>query len=76
MDQVIHDSGKIKAASQQYLAPQEEKALVDYLRQGCNNGYPLPIKFVGALAHVIARQPRFLGGDKFDHHTRIGHMPS
>ncbi|KKA24370.1 hypothetical protein T310_1555 [Rasamsonia emersonii CBS 393.64] len=49
-------SRKAKAASQQYLTPQEEKALVDYLLRACKNGYPLPIKYVRPLAHVIARQ--------------------
>lgn len=36
----------------------EEKALVDYLLQACRNGYPLPVKFVRHLAHVIARRRR------------------
>jgi hypothetical protein len=48
--------GKAKAASQQYLTPQEEKGLVDYLLRAYRNGYPLPVKAVRALAHVIARQ--------------------
>ena len=48
-------SRKAKAASQQYLTPQEEKALVEYLLQACRNGYPLPVKAVRTLAYVIAR---------------------
>jgi hypothetical protein len=49
-------SRKAKPASQQYLTPQEEKALVAYLLQllqACRNGYPLPVKAVRALAYVI-----------------------
>jgi hypothetical protein len=51
-------SRKVIAASQQYLAPHEETALVDNLLRACRNGYPLPIKVVRVLAHVIARQRR------------------
>jgi hypothetical protein len=44
---------KVKAASQQYLTPQEEKALVDYLLQACRNRYLLLVKAICALAHII-----------------------
>lgn len=40
-----------KAAKQQYLTPQEEKALVSYALRMSRNGYPLPVKipaFFGA----------------------------
>jgi hypothetical protein len=42
-----------RAAKQQYLSPQEEKALVSYLLRMSANGYPLPVKFAGNLAYVI-----------------------
>ncbi|KAJ5904761.1 uncharacterized protein N7473_001677 [Penicillium subrubescens] len=45
-----------KAANQQYLTPQEEQALVEYVLRLANNGYPLPVKFLRSLALVIARQ--------------------
>jgi hypothetical protein len=45
-----------KAARQQYLTPQEEKALVAYALRMSRNGYPIPVKFLRFLAHVIARQ--------------------
>jgi hypothetical protein len=45
-----------KAANQQYLAPQEEQALVEYVLRLAKNGYPLPVKFLRSLALVIARQ--------------------
>jgi hypothetical protein len=45
-----------KGAKQQYLTPQEEKALVNYVLRMSKNGYPLPIKFVRTLALVIVRQ--------------------
>jgi hypothetical protein len=45
-----------KAASQQYLNPCEEKALVDYILCIANRGYPLSVKFLRSLALVIARQ--------------------
>jgi hypothetical protein len=48
-------SRRQKAANQQYLTQQEEKALVSYLLRMSRNGYPLPIKFVRDLALVIAR---------------------
>ena len=44
-----------KGAKQQYLTPQEEKALVNYVLRMSKNGYPLPIKFVRILALVIVR---------------------
>jgi Tc5 transposase DNA-binding domain len=45
-----------KAAKQQYLTPQEEKALVNYALRMSRNGYPIPVKFLRSLAHVIVRQ--------------------
>jgi hypothetical protein len=45
-----------KAANQQYLTPQEEQALVEYVLRLANNGYPLPVKFLRSLALVIAQQ--------------------
>ncbi len=53
-----HGRGSIKqkAASQQYLTPQEEKALVDYLLRMSRKGYPLPVKLARNLAHIILLQ--------------------
>jgi hypothetical protein len=45
-----------KAANQQYLTPQEEQALVEYVLRLADNGYPLPVKFLRSLARVIAQQ--------------------
>jgi len=45
-----------KAASQQYLTPREEKAFLEYVLRMDQRGYPLPIKFLGSIAHVIKRQ--------------------
>jgi len=45
-----------RATTQQYLNPQEEKALVTYVLRMSQNGYPLPVKFLRDLALVIARQ--------------------
>jgi hypothetical protein len=45
-----------KAAKQQYLTPQEEKALMEYVPPMSENGYPLPVKFLRSLALTIARQ--------------------
>jgi hypothetical protein len=45
-----------KAASQQYLTPREERALLDYVLRMDQRGYPLPVKFLGSIAHVIKRQ--------------------
>ena len=44
------------AANQQYLTPQEEKALLDHALRMANNGYPLPVKSLCSLALVIARR--------------------
>jgi hypothetical protein len=56
------DHGRIsiqeRAALQQYLTPQEEKALVKYLLNKFRSGFPLPIKASRSLAHEIAlRRP-------------------
>lgn len=45
-----------KAVKQQYLTPCEEKALVAYVLRSAQNGYPLPVKALRALAMVIKRQ--------------------
>jgi hypothetical protein len=42
-----------KAAKQQCLTPQEEKALVNYALRMSQNGYPIPVKFLRSLAQVI-----------------------
>lgn len=44
------------AAKQQYLTPEEEKAVVDYVLRMANNGYPVRVKFLRYLAQVIACQ--------------------
>jgi hypothetical protein len=49
-------SRKDKAASQQYLTPQEEKALVHYLLRAYENGRPFPTRALRSFAQVIARQ--------------------
>jgi hypothetical protein len=51
-----HVSIQQRAANQQYLTPQEEKALISYLLRMSQNGYPLPVKFARNLAHVIMLQ--------------------
>ncbi|KAF1808094.1 hypothetical protein P152DRAFT_406124, partial [Eremomyces bilateralis CBS 781.70] len=43
-----------KAQSQQYLTLSEEKALVKYLLQMSRNGFPIPVKYLGSLAYIIA----------------------
>jgi hypothetical protein len=48
-----------KAASQQYLAPLEEKAVVDFLLRMSNNGYPVRVKALPYFALVIRRQRSF-----------------
>jgi DDE superfamily endonuclease len=45
-----------KAKSQQYLTPQEEKTLVEYLKRMYKIGSPIPVKSLCSLAFVIARQ--------------------
>src|SRR5271170_1597820 len=45
-----------KAAGQQYLTPYEERALLEYVLRMDERGYPLPVKFLGSIAHVINRQ--------------------
>ena len=46
-----------KAVSQQYLTPSEEKAVLEYVLLMYERGYPLPVKFLGSIAHNIKRQP-------------------
>jgi len=45
-----------KAASQQYLTPCEEKAVREYVLRMYDRGCPMPVKFLGSIAHVIKRQ--------------------
>jgi hypothetical protein len=45
-----------RAAKQQRLSPQEEKALVSYHLRMSANGYPLPVKFARNLAYIIMLQ--------------------
>jgi hypothetical protein len=45
-----------KAACQQYLTPREETALLEYVLRMDERGYPLPVKFLGSIAHVIKCQ--------------------
>jgi DDE superfamily endonuclease len=45
-----------KAVKQQYLTPQEEKALAEYLLRMSNNGFPILVKHVPSIAVVIVRQ--------------------
>ncbi|KUL82058.1 hypothetical protein ZTR_10674 [Talaromyces verruculosus] len=51
-------SKRDKVANQQYLTPQEERALVDHVLRMAQNGYPLPISFLRSLAVIIARSRR------------------
>src|SRR5277367_6696289 len=39
-----------RATNQQYLSPQEEKALITYLLRMARNGFPLLVKFARTLA--------------------------
>ena len=54
------DHGRVsiqqRAAKQQYLSPQEEKALVSYFLRMSRNGYPLHVKYARNLAYVIMLQ--------------------
>jgi hypothetical protein len=45
-----------KAVNQQYLTPQEEKALVAYVLQCADHGFPLPVKALRRLALVIRQR--------------------
>jgi hypothetical protein len=47
-----------KAANQQYLTPQEEQALVEYMLRLANNGYPLPV--ISTVARSGHRAPTIL----------------
>ena len=49
-----HISNNQKGINQQYFTPAEESVLVSYFLRMSNNRYPLPVKFAGSLAHVIA----------------------
>ena len=46
---------KDKAISQQYLTPQEEKALKDELLRLAKLGYPVRVKIILLFAQIIAR---------------------
>jgi Tc5 transposase DNA-binding domain len=56
---------KDKAVRQQYLTPCEEGALVRYVLEHAERGYPLPVKSLRSLALVIARHR---GSDDRDLH--------
>ena len=45
-----------KAAGQQYLTPREEQALLEYVLRMNQRGHPLPVQFLGSIAHVVKRQ--------------------
>jgi hypothetical protein len=45
-----------KAASQQYLTPSKEKAVVEYALRMYERGFPIPVKFLGTIAYTIKRQ--------------------
>jgi len=45
-----------KAAKEQYLSPQEEKGLANYVLRLCQNGYPLPVKVLRSLALIIRQR--------------------
>ena len=47
---------KDKVIKQQYLTPQEQKALKHELLRMARNGYPVRVKFLPAFAQIIARQ--------------------
>jgi hypothetical protein len=47
---------KDKAAGQQYLTPCEEKAVLEYALRMYKYGFPIPVKFLGSIAHIIKRQ--------------------
>jgi hypothetical protein len=49
-------SKEAKAKSQQYLTPEEEKALAQYLKRMADIGYPVPIKHLRSLAFIITRR--------------------
>ncbi|GAB7336815.1 hypothetical protein MBLNU13_g11324t1 [Cladosporium sp. NU13] len=49
-----------KAAKEQYLTPNEEKALAAYVLRMSKHGFPLPVKVLRSLAPVIRR--RRIGG--------------
>ncbi len=45
-----------KAAGQQYLTPSEEKAVVKYALCMYKHGFPISVKFLSTIAHIIKRQ--------------------
>jgi hypothetical protein len=61
-----------RAADQQYLTLQEEKALVSYFLKMSRNGYPLPVKFAGNLAYVIKLIVGSLTGTPTSHSLLVG----
>ena len=52
-----------KAQGQQYLAPEEEKALVTFLLLMSDLGQPVRVKYIPSLAFSIARQRSFVTTD-------------
>jgi hypothetical protein len=67
------------AVNQQYLSPQEEKALVSYLLRMSQNGYPLTVKFARNLAYIIKLQRasifQILATDRNDVHPLGKNLP-
>ncbi|KAF2818130.1 hypothetical protein CC86DRAFT_337534, partial [Ophiobolus disseminans] len=52
----ISEKSGLKAQSQQYLTPNEEKALVKFMLLMSSLGHPVRIKFIPSLAFSIARR--------------------
>jgi len=61
------------AANQQYLTPQEERALLDYVLRMADNGLPLPVKSLRSLALIIARHRS--GDSQVQNTTQIPQPP-
>ena len=45
-----------KAVRQQYITPSEEKAVLEYALRMYERGFPIPVRFLGSIAHIIKRQ--------------------
>lgn len=52
-----------KAQGQQYLAPEEEKALITFLLLMSDLGQPVRVKYISSLAFSIARQRSIVSTD-------------
>ena len=55
-----------KAEKQRYLTDPEEKALKDFVLRFAKNGFPLPLKYLRSLAHLIVKQRTCAS---LNHHT-------